>query len=84
MAKATLNAKRILLVHAHPDDESLFTGHLIAERLAAGAEVMLLTLTRGERGRVKLEEIKSILAADGEPTPKKKHRDSNTAKQSHN
>ncbi|MEY3538468.1 MAG: hypothetical protein RL645_1282 [Actinomycetota bacterium] len=60
MAKATLNAKRILLVHAHPDDESLFTGHLIAERLAAGAEVMLLTLTRGERGRVKLEEIKSI------------------------
>ena len=60
MAKATLNAKRILLVHAHPDDESLFTGHLIAERLAAGAEVLVLTLTRGERGRVKLDEIKSL------------------------
>ena len=60
MAKATLNAKRLLLVHAHPDDESLFTGHLIAERLAAGAEVFVLTLTRGERGRVKLDEIKSL------------------------
>ena len=60
MAKATLNSKRLLLVHAHPDDESLFTGHLIAERLAAGAEVMILTLTRGERGRVKLDEIKSL------------------------
>ena len=60
MAKAHLNAKRILLVHAHPDDESLFTAHLIAERLEAGAEVMVLTLTRGERGRVKLEEIKSL------------------------
>lgn len=60
MAKATLNAKRLLLVHAHPDDESLFTGHLIAERIAAGAEVFVLTLTRGERGRVKLDEIKSL------------------------
>lgn len=60
MSKATLNAKRLLLVHAHPDDESLFTGHLIAERVAAGAEVFVLTLTRGERGRVKLDEIKSL------------------------
>ena len=60
MAKPTLNSKRLLVVHAHPDDESLFTGHLIAERAAAGAEVMVLTLTRGERGRVKLDEIKSL------------------------
>ncbi|MEN9603385.1 MAG: hypothetical protein RL545_74, partial [Actinomycetota bacterium] len=60
MAKPTLNSKRLLVVHAHPDDESLFTGHLIAERVAAGAEVMVLTLTRGERGRVKLDEIKSL------------------------
>ena len=60
MAKPTLNSKRLLVVHAHPDDESLFTGHLIAERVSAGAEVMVLTLTRGERGRVKLDEIKSL------------------------
>lgn len=60
MAKATFNPQRLLIVHAHPDDESLFTGHLIAERLAAKAEVFVFTLTRGERGKVKLEELKSL------------------------
>jgi N-acetyl-1-D-myo-inositol-2-amino-2-deoxy-alpha-D-glucopyranoside deacetylase len=68
MAKATFQPQRLLIVHAHPDDESLFTGHVIAERLAAGAEVMVFTLTRGERGKVKLEELKSLegnLAAMG-------------------
>lgn len=69
MAKASFNAKKVLLVHAHPDDESLFTGHVIAERAAAGAKVMVLTLTRGERGRVKLEDLKPLegnLASMGE------------------
>lgn len=60
MPKQTFNAKRLLVVHAHPDDESIFTGHIIAERLAAGAEVYVLTLTRGERGKVKLEELKGL------------------------
>ncbi|MEN9749555.1 MAG: hypothetical protein RL149_633 [Actinomycetota bacterium] len=60
MPKQTFTAKRLLIVHAHPDDESLFTGHIIAERLAAGAEVYVLTLTRGERGKVKLEELKGL------------------------
>lgn len=68
MAKATFQPQRLLIVHAHPDDESLFTGHVIADRLAANAEVMVFTLTRGERGKVKLEELKSLegnLAAMG-------------------
>jgi N-acetyl-1-D-myo-inositol-2-amino-2-deoxy-alpha-D-glucopyranoside deacetylase len=68
MAKASFSPQRLLIVHAHPDDESLFTGHVIAERLAANAEVMVFTLTRGERGKVKLEELKSLegnLAAMG-------------------
>lgn len=60
MAKATFNPKRLLVVHAHPDDESLFTGHILANSVATGAEVMVLTLTRGERGRMKLEELKSL------------------------
>ena len=60
MAKQTFNPKRVLLVHAHPDDESLFTGHVIADRLAAGAEVFVLTLTRGERGKVKLVDLKQL------------------------
>jgi len=60
MAKATFNPKRLLVVHAHPDDESLFTAHVIADALASKTEVMVLTLTRGERGRMKLEELKSL------------------------
>ena len=50
----------MLLVHAHPDDESLFTGHVIADRIAAKSEVMVFTLTRGERGKVKLADLKSL------------------------
>jgi N-acetyl-1-D-myo-inositol-2-amino-2-deoxy-alpha-D-glucopyranoside deacetylase len=68
MAKPAFNYRRVLLVHAHPDDESLSTGHVIADRIAAGAEVMVLTLTRGERGKMKLVELKSLegnLAAMG-------------------
>lgn len=47
-------------MHAHPDDESLFSAHIIAETLRAGGEVLLLTLTRGERGNVKLEELRAL------------------------
>lgn len=60
MAKARFTPKRLLIVHAHPDDESLFTGHIIAERVEAKAEVFVLTLTRGERGKVKLDELKGL------------------------
>lgn len=60
MAKAKFAPKRLLIVHAHPDDESLFTGHIIADRIAAKAEVFVLTLSRGERGKVKLDELKSL------------------------
>ena len=69
MSRASFHPKKILLVHAHPDDESLFTGHVIADRAGAGADVMVFTLTRGERGRVKLEDLKPLegkLSAMGE------------------
>jgi N-acetyl-1-D-myo-inositol-2-amino-2-deoxy-alpha-D-glucopyranoside deacetylase len=68
MARTKFAPKRLLVVHAHPDDESLFTGHILAKAVADKAEVMVLTLTRGERGRVKLEELKALegdLAAMG-------------------
>jgi N-acetyl-1-D-myo-inositol-2-amino-2-deoxy-alpha-D-glucopyranoside deacetylase len=42
----------VLLVHAHPDDETIATGALIAEMVARGIRVSLLTATRGERGEV--------------------------------
>lgn len=68
MANSKFAPQRLLIVHAHPDDESLFTGHIIAERIAAKAEVFVLTLTRGERGKVKLDELRGLegnLAAMG-------------------
>lgn len=40
----------LLLVHAHPDDESIFTGATIAKYAAEGARVALVTCTLGERG----------------------------------
>lgn len=68
MAKPRFTPKRLLIVHAHPDDESLFTAHVIADRIAAKSEVKVFTLTRGERGKVKLDELKGLegnLAAMG-------------------
>lgn len=40
---------RVLVVHAHPDDETVQTGGLMAH-LAALTDVILLTCTRGEAG----------------------------------
>lgn len=47
-----MNARRILFVHAHPDDETLTTGGTIARYAADGAEVAVLTCTLGEEGEV--------------------------------
>jgi aromatic-L-amino-acid decarboxylase len=42
---------RLMCVLAHPDDESLGLGGTLAKYAAEGAEVCLVTATRGERGR---------------------------------
>ncbi len=42
----------VLFAHAHPDDETLGSGGLIAELVARGVRVTLLTATRGERGEI--------------------------------
>ena len=41
---------RLLCVLAHPDDESMGTGGILAKYAAEGVETFLLTATRGERG----------------------------------
>ncbi|MEU5092225.1 N-acetyl-1-D-myo-inositol-2-amino-2-deoxy-alpha-D-glucopyranoside deacetylase [Streptomyces sp. NPDC021356] len=44
--------RRLLLVHAHPDDESINNGATMARYAAEGALVTLVTCTLGERGEV--------------------------------
>jgi N-acetyl-1-D-myo-inositol-2-amino-2-deoxy-alpha-D-glucopyranoside deacetylase len=44
--------RRLLLVHAHPDDESIETGATMAKYAARGAQVTLVTCTLGELGEV--------------------------------
>ena len=41
---------RMLLVHAHPDDETINNGSTMALYAALGASVTLITCTRGEEG----------------------------------
>lgn len=55
--------RRLLLVHAHPDDESIGTGATMAAYAAAGARVALVTCTLGEEGEICVPEL-AHLAAD--------------------
>ncbi|MEU9047972.1 MULTISPECIES: N-acetyl-1-D-myo-inositol-2-amino-2-deoxy-alpha-D-glucopyranoside deacetylase [unclassified Kitasatospora] len=48
----TRSGSRILLVHAHPDDESIANGATMARYAAEGATVTLITCTLGEEGEV--------------------------------
>lgn len=44
---------RVAFLHAHPDDETLATGVLIADLVAFGHPVAVVTATRGERGEIR-------------------------------
>ena len=48
---------RLLLVHAHPDDETINNGVTMARYVKAGAHVTLVTCTRGEEGEVLVPEL---------------------------
>src|SRR3712207_3424003 len=53
----------MLLVHAHPDDETINNGATMAGYVAEGAAVTLLTCTLGEEGEVLVPELE-LLAVD--------------------
>ncbi|MGY1634699.1 N-acetyl-1-D-myo-inositol-2-amino-2-deoxy-alpha-D-glucopyranoside deacetylase [Geodermatophilus sp. SYSU D01186] len=55
--------RRMLLVHAHPDDETINNGATMARYAAEGVDVTLLTCTLGEEGEVLVPELE-LLAAD--------------------
>ncbi|MEV4438001.1 N-acetyl-1-D-myo-inositol-2-amino-2-deoxy-alpha-D-glucopyranoside deacetylase [Streptomyces sp. NPDC049577] len=62
-----LPGRRLLLVHAHPDDESINNGATMAKYAAEGAHVTLVTCTLGEEGEV-IPPGLAHLAADREDT----------------
>jgi LmbE family N-acetylglucosaminyl deacetylase len=47
------SARRLLAVFAHPDDEVFCAGGTIARAAQAGAEVMIVSATPGEKGQIR-------------------------------
>src|SRR2546429_8166011 len=54
---AIQHSKRILGVFAHPDDESFCAGGTFAKYVATGAEVMVVSATRGEAGQIRMPSV---------------------------
>jgi N-acetyl-1-D-myo-inositol-2-amino-2-deoxy-alpha-D-glucopyranoside deacetylase len=54
--------RRLLLVHAHPDDESINNGATMAKYVAEGAHVTLVTCTLGEEGEVLVPDLVHLAA----------------------
>ncbi|WP_262013993.1 N-acetyl-1-D-myo-inositol-2-amino-2-deoxy-alpha-D-glucopyranoside deacetylase [Micromonospora sp. Mcm103] len=62
----TLPDRRLLLVHAHPDDESIGTGATMAHYAATGAHVTLVTCTLGEEGEIHVPALAQLCAAEAD------------------
>lgn len=58
---------RLLAVHAHPDDETLFNGLLLTKAARMGADVHVLTCTMGEEGEVIGEKYQNLVDPDQNP-----------------
>lgn len=56
--------RRLLIVHAHPDDESIGTGVTLAKYVEEGAHVTLVTCTLGEEGEILTPELAHLAAED--------------------
>ncbi|MGW4639371.1 N-acetyl-1-D-myo-inositol-2-amino-2-deoxy-alpha-D-glucopyranoside deacetylase [Sphaerisporangium sp. NPDC004334] len=54
--------RRLLLVHAHPDDETSGTGATMAKYAAEGAHVTLVTCTLGEEGEIVVPDLAHLAA----------------------
>ena len=57
-----LPARRLMLVHAHPDDEVTGTGATMARYAAEGAHVTLVTCTLGEEGEIHVPALAQLEA----------------------
>jgi len=61
-----LPERRVLFVHAHPDDETVSTGATMARYAASGAQVTLITCTLGEEGEIHVPAIAGLAAAEAD------------------
>jgi N-acetyl-1-D-myo-inositol-2-amino-2-deoxy-alpha-D-glucopyranoside deacetylase len=59
------DGERLLLVHAHPDDESIGTGATMARYATQGARVTLVTCTLGELGEIIPPSLAHLAEGDG-------------------
>jgi N-acetyl-1-D-myo-inositol-2-amino-2-deoxy-alpha-D-glucopyranoside deacetylase len=59
-------ARRMVLVHAHPDDEAISTGAAMARYAADGAHVTLVTCTLGEEGEVLVPELHRLRSEEAD------------------
>jgi N-acetyl-1-D-myo-inositol-2-amino-2-deoxy-alpha-D-glucopyranoside deacetylase len=55
-----------MLVHAHPDDETIGNGVTMAKYVSEGAAVTLVTCTLGEEGEVLVEDLAHLAAEQGD------------------
>ena len=55
-------SRRLVAVHAHPDDESLTMAVTLGRAVAAGVAVTLVTATLGEEGEVIGDELRGLTA----------------------
>jgi N-acetyl-1-D-myo-inositol-2-amino-2-deoxy-alpha-D-glucopyranoside deacetylase len=58
-----MSQKRVLLVHAHPDDETINNGATMAKMVSEGVSVTLVTCTRGEEGEVLVPELAHLASS---------------------
>ena len=58
-----MSQPRLLLVHAHPDDETINNGVTMAKYVAEGGHVTLVTCTRGEEGEILVPELAHLASA---------------------
>lgn len=59
----------VMCVHAHPDDEALFTGGILARSAQAGGRTSVVTCTWRE-GEVRVEELRRSLSVLGAGEPR--------------
>lgn len=61
-----LAGARVVAVHAHPDDEAITTGGVLADLATRGADVTVITCTLGEQGEVIGDTFAQLVNGDAD------------------